>query len=710
MGFFGLGRRRSSTPVTAKPSAAPTPSKGPDKAGLATAAARGDVAALDRLLSEPSTNAAQLGIAAIQDANGANGLRAVAALGERKVLKSIAKKAKVAAVRDAATARLEALAVTAVQPSIEKARAARLAILDGLVPRATRLAVGNGTGAQSAWDAICAERTAVLAAHQALPIEERAAATLARLDQLAGEIQVRIAEAVTRIEREQAEAAALTQVAAVAKAEAESRRLAPAPEGFDAVVARAEILAKASDPESVVDEFLRLHKDALRLGDTLDAHHDLRVRFHAAWDAHRLARRQARNDRGQQREEAKANLAAMVAQAETLAVAADAIAPDDTAALETQHQALITLRDAFRAASRAVPPIEARGYRERFLALLDDAYAPLRAAREAADAESFVSLVRAEQLIDEINGLPIDTDPGLAFRGLKDCQARWRKLGPMPRAKARAIWEAFRAAGDGCFAKLKPWLAAQDQERQAAMARREQLCVDAEAELARPAIGLPGSPAERDGRRATSLRMRDLQARWREAGEVPRGMDRNLWERFKKSQDAFWERHKADMDAENDRREAVAAECERLVIAAEAFAGDAEKAMAAKSGMLTASDVQRRVRELREQARELPPPPRESRVALESRFDAAIDRILATIRGKLDAERAHLESAAAKRRALLVELEELMAGENPRWQSDAVDRIKQAWRDAGRVPAEDRESLDKAFSEAMGKWRSLAQA
>jgi hypothetical protein len=439
-----------------------------------------------------------------------------------------------------------------------------------------------------------------------------------------------------------------------------------------------------------------------------DADHDLRVRFAKAWDAHRASRRQRRADRGQQRNEAMAALAAMVARAEVLATAADAIAPDDQAALDAQHQALITLRDEFRNASRAVSPLDARPSRERFLALLDDAYAPLRAAREAADAESFVNLVRAEQLIDEINGLPIDTDPAVAFRGLKDCQARWRKLGPLPRAKARTAWEAFRAAGDGCFAKLKPWLAAQDQERLAAMARREQLCVDAEAELARPAIGLPGSPAERDGRRATSLRMRELQARWREAGEVPRGMDRALWERFKQAQDAFWERHKADLDAENDRREAAAAECERLVIAAEAFAADAEKAMAAKSGLLTAADVQRRVRELREQARELPPPPREARAVLEKRFDDAIDRILATIRGKLDAERAHLEAAAAKRRALLVELEELMAGENPRWQSDAVDRIKQAWRDAGRVPQEDRESLDKAFSEAMGKWRSLA--
>jgi len=201
-----------------------------------------------------------------------------------------------------------------------------------------------------------------------------------------------------------------------------------------------------------------------------------------------------------------------------------------------------------------------------------------------------------------------------------------------------------------------------------------------------------------------------LQQRWRESGEVPRGMDRELWERFKKAQDAFWERHKADLDAEHERIAAAAAECEQLVAKAEAFAADAEKAMAAKSGLLTAADVQRKVRDLRDHAREMPLPPREQREALEKRFNEAIDRILATIRGKLDAERAALEAAAVKRRALLVELDEILAGENPHWQKDAIDRIKTAWRDAGRVPVEEREALDKAFSERLGKWRTLGAA
>jgi hypothetical protein len=202
--------------------------------------------------------------------------------------------------------------------------------------------------------------------------------------------------------------------------------------------------------------------------------------------------------------------------------------------------------------------------------------------------------------------------------------------------------------------------------------------------------------------------MQELQRAWRESGEVPRGMDRDLWERFKKAQDAFWERHKADLDAERERREAAADDAEAMVAGAEAFAADAEKAMASKSGIMTAADVQRRVAQLRERWRSLPPIPRDALGALEARFGAAIDRILSTIRGKLDAERAALEGAAAKRRTLLTELEEILAGENPRWQSDSVDRIKQQWRDAGRVPAEDREPLDRRFAELQGKWRSLA--
>jgi hypothetical protein len=716
MGFFGLGRRSTTT----RAKQAPVPVSTSDKLDLAATAVRGAdpaarSAALGRLLADPQGQATQLAIVAVQDAEGQTGLLAVAVLQERKHLKTVAKKAKTEAVRQAAAQRMAELDAAARKPSEEKARAARLAALEALVPRATRLAVGNGTGAQEAWAAIAAERDAILAQHAGLAADDRIPAIMTRLEQLAAEVQTRIAEAQARLVAEQAAAAELAQqrhaaavqLSAAVAADA-AVRSAPAPEGFPAVVARAEELAAASDPEAVVDEFLRLHKDALRLGDALDPAHELRVRFATAWEGHRQARRQARQDYAQRRAQAQSEIEALVGQAEALATAADGIAPDDAPALSAQQQALDALRDRFRTTSRMLPPGEIRSYRERFQASLDDGYAPLRAAREAADAESFANLVRAEQLKDEIEALPVDTDPAAAFRGLRDCQARWRRLGPMPRIKARSAWDAFRAAGDACFERLKPWLAAQDQERQAALARREELCVEAEQVLARPAIGLPGSPAERDARRAASQRMQELQRAWRESGEVPRGMDRALWERFKKAQDGFWERHKADLDAERERREATAADAEAMVAGAEAFAADAEKAMTARTGIMTAADVQRRVAQLRERWRSLPPIPRDALAALDARFGAAIDRILATIRDKLDSERAALEAAATKRRTLLTELEEILAGENPRWQADAVDRIKQQWREAGRVPAEDRESLDRRFAEMQGKWRSLA--
>jgi hypothetical protein len=717
MGFFGLGRSSSSTAAKPAPARASAPEK-PDLTALAVrgtdAAARAD--ALAKLLADPDGNAAQLEIVAVQDASGQAGAKAVAALRERKHLKAIAKKAKVATVREAATARIQELIAEAAKPSEEKARAERAAALEALIPRATRLAVGNGVGAEAAWAAIVAERDAILAQFAAHAADERQTVATTRLDQLAGEIRARVAEAAVRAAEAErtsaAQAAAAAQAASAAQAaaaEVAAVRSAPAPEGFPAVVARAEELAKAGDPEAVVDEFLRLHKEALTLGDALDPQHELRVRWNTAWAAHRDARTAARRDRGERRGLALAALSALVGEAEAAAQAADALAPDDAEALNAHQGKLDKLRERFRMALRDAPPAEGRGARERFQAALDDAYAPLRAAREAADADSFANLVRAEQLKDEIEALPVDSDPAAAFRGLKDCQARWRKLGPLPRIKARAAWDAFRAAGDACFQRLKPWLAAQDQERQAAMARREELCVEAEGVLARPSVGLPGSPAERDGLRASAGRMQELQRAWREAGEVPRGMDRELWTRFKAAQDAFWERRKADLDAERERREAATADREAVVVRAESFAGDAEKAMASKTGIITAGDVQRRVAQLREAWRELPPADREARAALDARFIAAEDRILATIRGKLDAERAALEGAATKRRTLLTELEEILGGENPRWQKDAVDRIKLAWREAGRVPYSEREALDKRFSELLGKWRSLAE-
>ncbi|MCS6971011.1 MAG: DUF349 domain-containing protein [Planctomycetota bacterium] len=676
-----------------------------------SAALRGDAAASARLLADPRAHAAQLAIIAVQDAGGELGCRAVAALaeiGDRQHLRRIAKKAKQEQVRRAAEERLASLAATAAQPSAERLRQERLAALEALIPRATRCAVGGAGEEQLA--ALAAERDAILARAASVPLDERSQALLERLERLVGEARARhAAQAAAAPPAELAPSAPSPPATPPAPAPA-APEPPEVPETLQRLIDDAEQLAAQPPSGEITARFFQLHKQVLALSRRLPKDHALLQRFFAAWRRHREARRERRAARTAAQQAANEQLASLVHQAEALAQAADQLPPDDRAALEAHRRRLDELRRRFAESVRGVLPSVARPLRDRFRSALDQAYAPLRAARDAADAEAFANQARAQELIEAVRALPLDTDPAAAFTQLRELQARWRKLGPLPRERSRALWEAFRAAGEEAFAKLQPWLKAVDQARQAALARREEIVAAAEALAAASPPGLPGSAAERDALQRAAEQMRALQQRWREAGEVPPGMDRELWRRFRAAQETLWQRLKADRQQLAARREQAVAAYRALLARAERFAADAERAMQTKSGVLTAADILRTVERLRAEAREIRPLPREVREAQEQQLQALIERILATIKDRLDAAEAARQEAAAKRRAILAELDEILHSERPHWQQDAVERLRAAWRDAGAPPPDEREALEQAFRERWERWRALRQA
>ena len=119
--------------------------------------------------------------------------------------------------------------------------------------------------------------------------------------------------------------------------------------------------------------------------------------------------------------------------------------------------------------------------------------------------------VRAEEL-------KTGDDVSAAVDETRRLQLEWKKIGPVRRAKSDAIWERFRAACSGVFDRLK------EVEREAAaekIAAREALCVELESLL-----------SVEDSEHGLAARVRELQVRWRQSGDVPADIRRQLSTRF----------------------------------------------------------------------------------------------------------------------------------------------------------------------------------
>ena len=120
-------------------------------------------------------------------------------------------------------------------------------------------------------------------------------------------------------------------------------------------------------------------------------------------------------------------------------------------------------------------------------------------------------------LCDQAEELRIRDDLAASVEETKRLQVEWKRIGPVRRTKSDAIWERFRAACDGVFERVK------EGEREAAaekIAARESLCVELESLLAVEEV------------EGMAARVRELQGRWRQAGDVPSDVRRQLSTRF----------------------------------------------------------------------------------------------------------------------------------------------------------------------------------
>ena len=114
-------------------------------------------------------------------------------------------------------------------------------------------------------------------------------------------------------------------------------------------------------------------------------------------------------------------------------------------------------------------------------------------------------------LVAEAEALATSTDWGPTAGAYRDLMARWKAAGRAGRKDDDALWARFRAAQDAFFGARDAAGKATDQEFQANLEVKLALLEQAEALL--PVKDLAAAKAT----------LRDIQARWEEAGKVPRG-------------------------------------------------------------------------------------------------------------------------------------------------------------------------------------------
>lgn len=726
-------------------------------------------AALVRLLAQSEPSPALLVMIAVQDASGSLARRAVERLDRKGLLKDVARKAKNEDVRKAAEARAASLTDTQNKPSAEKLRRARQLALDALLPGALKLAVtADLERAASEWRELEAKRDAALSQNADVPIDDAAQAVLDRLARARKEFDARVAA-------EQARLAAVTTAREAFLTELENRQ--PASDGstnaheraslmttwnglgelpalqrrdldarfraacerlfptLPAVVAetvmiigdpadrldpaaRAELeqlsaeseqLATASNWRDTQDRYRILHKRWNQLSAPLPNGHPLRARFLDAYATFKDRQQVWKSGRKEETEARLAILTQLVGEAETLAAAN----PQYDAQARAHFDRLRDIQGRWKQVGPVRPDIIAP-LRTRFRAAIDTAYAPVHKLREAEDWERFQHLAQAEALIAEIEALGAVEDFALIAKTVKQVQARWKQVGPLPGERREATWQKFRTACDAQFARCQPYFAELDGQRQGNLDRKYALINEVEQILATSenTIGLTGSPADLGAKKTAAERMKAIQVEWRAIGPVPRDVDQEVWNRFRDGCDRFFAKHKGDIDARRQEQQQNLNLKLALCVETEDLAKEIEEAIASGDGkrLTPPAERLREVKELQASWKNLGHVPREQVEAIWTRFRTACDRVYATCKEHLDAQEAERQENLKKKQALLDEAEELLKHENARWFKDDLTALQRQWRDIGYVPREAMDALGARYKDVFDRVHQLLQA
>ncbi len=180
-----------------------------------------------------------------------------------------------------------------------------------------------------------------------------------------------------------------------------------------------------------------------------------------------------------------------------------------------------------------------------------------RKEQRARDLEE--SRGRKEQLVSTAEKIAGSADWRNGANRLRELLDEWKALPRLAKSADDELWHRFSAARTAYTKARKSHFAEQDSKRAAAQVIKERLVKEAEAIAGSTDWG------------ATSGDYRNLMRDWKAAGPAPRGVDDDLWKRFRAAQDQFFAARDA-ANAEQDKEFEANAEVKRgLLVEAEAL-------------------------------------------------------------------------------------------------------------------------------------------
>lgn len=331
-----------------------------------------------------------------------------------------------------------------------------------------------------------------------------------------------------------------------------------------------------------------------------------------------------------------------------------------------------------------VPMTDFRNLNDTYQFHVEKFYDKVQLDRDMRDLDFKKNLEAKTKFCEEAERLAADDDNVVdAFKELQKLHEQWKEFGPVAKEFRESIWERFRAATAVINRKYQGYFEGQKEKQLENLAAKQALCEKVEAIAARENIA---SSVEWNN---LSKEIEEIQKEWKAVGFATKKENQKIYERFRAACDKFFERKRVFYSEFKDNMNGNLERKMALIEKAEQLKNSTEWKKTTEAFI-----------ELQKEWKEIGAVPRKKSEQLWKRFRTACDEFFAERDKNAKPENDFYGNLRLKK-ALIEEINAFEPTDDAQVMQDAARTYSERWQAIGFVPFKEKESIAKAFRDAM---------
>ena len=337
-----------------------------------------------------------------------------------------------------------------------------------------------------------------------------------------------------------------------------------------------------------------------------------------------------------------------------------------------------------------VENLKARFYRDErteeeeaaFKALLED-YRKRRAeVAKKVEADQAQNLLRKENILEQMKVLAESetADVMANLQKVRDLQAEWKTIGPVPVTKAQEVWKRYNQYQEQFYDLVKINIELRDLDFKKNLEMKTLLCEAAEKLMDNPSIV------------EASRALQQLHDEWAEIGPVARELREDLWNRFKEASTVINKKHQAYFDDLHKKEQENLTKKQAIIEALKQIDVEAIKSNKAWD------EATERIQAMQNEWRTIGFAPKKHNQAIYDEYRTLCDNFFKAKTAFYKSLRDELTENLQKKRDIIARAEELATSQDWKETTDAIIALQAEWKSIGPVARKYSDELWNKFT------------